>query len=174
MMTNMIETPRLFLRLPTHSDFQPIVEMFGEGPVSRHIGKLSRAEIWTRLLRDVGHWQLMQFGLFSIVERSTGLYVGKVGHAIFERQLGRAQTNIEMSWTLRSEFHGRGYAREAAEAAQAWFERDHRQRTACLIALENIPSLRLAERLGYREIDRVSREKGDAIVLVRDPSQTSD
>ncbi|MBO0144821.1 GNAT family N-acetyltransferase [Agrobacterium sp. Ap1] len=165
----MIETPRLILRPPIYSDFKPMIEMFSEEPVLRQIGKLNRSEIWTRLLRDVGHWQLMGFGQFSIIERAQNTYAGKVGFAVFERPLGRADTNIEMSWTLQSGFHGRGYATEAAQAVQHWFERDHRQPTACLIAVGNVLSLRLAERLGYKEIDKVCRDKGDAIILQRDP-----
>lgn len=132
----MIETPRLILRPPIYSDFQPMIEMFSEEPVLRQIGKLNRSEIWTRLLRDVGHWQLMGFGQFSIIERAQNTYTGKVGFAVFERPLGRANTNIEMSWTLQSRFHGRGYATEAAQAVQHWFERDHKQRTACLALSE--------------------------------------
>lgn len=90
-----------------------MVEMFSEDPVSRHVGKLNRSEIWTRLLRDAGHRQLMDFGQFSIIERAQNTYIGKVGFAVFERPLGRADTNIEMSWTLRSQFHRLGYAKRA-------------------------------------------------------------
>ncbi|WP_313200643.1 GNAT family N-acetyltransferase [Rhizobium sp.] len=167
----MIETDRLFLRLPTLDDFQPTLEMFSEEAVSRRIGHLGRGDVWARLLRDVGHWQLLQFGLFSVIERDSGIYVGKVGFGIFERDLGRrAQTNVEVSWTLRARFHGRGYASEAATAAQKWFDQRHKQNTACLIAIGNVPSIRLAQRMGYEEVDRITRDKGDAVILMRDLS----
>lgn len=167
----MIDTDRLILRLPTLDDYQPTFDMLSQEPVSRHIGKLSRGDVWARLLRDVGHWQLMQFGLFSVIERDSGVYVGKVGFGMFERDLGSlAQTNIEISWTLRAEFHGRGYALEAASAAQRWFDQRRKQHTACLIAVGNIPSMRLAQRMGYQEIERITRDRGDAVILLRDPS----
>jgi RimJ/RimL family protein N-acetyltransferase len=166
----MIETERLTLRPPIHADFEATVDMFAEEAVMRHIGNgpLDRSEAWARFLRDVGHWEVMGFGLFSVTERSTAQYVGKLGYATFERDLGcHAGTSIEMSWTLRSQYHGCGYATEAARAAQHWFESNHRQRTACLIAAGNAPSMKLATRLGYKEVDRLSRDRGEAVVMVR-------
>ncbi|WP_395336532.1 GNAT family N-acetyltransferase [Novosphingobium sp. BL-8H] len=69
-------------------------------------------------------------------------------------------------------FHGRGYASEAGRAAQAWFDATQAKLTACLIAPANIPSLRLAERLGYREVDRFVPQGRDParkiVALVRD------
>ncbi|WP_050577833.1 GNAT family N-acetyltransferase [Sinorhizobium meliloti] len=131
---------------------------------------LSRSDAWARFLRDVGHWEIMGFGLFSVVERTTAAYVGKVGFAIFERDLGcHAGTNAEISWTLRSQFHGRGFATEAAKAAQHWFESKYSQRTACLIAAANTSSIKLATRLGYEEVDRLSRDRGEAVVMARQP-----
>jgi RimJ/RimL family protein N-acetyltransferase len=166
----MIQTERLSLRRPIHADFQASADMFAEESVMLHIGNgpLSRSEAWTRFLRDIGHWSLMEFGLFSVIERTTAAYVGKVGFALFERDLGHhAGADIEMSWTLRSEFHGRGFATEAARAAQRWFDERYRQPTACLIAAANIPSIKLASRLGYEEVDRLAHDKIEALVMVR-------
>lgn len=172
----MIETERLLLRPPELADFEASAAMFADPEVVAHIGgiPLDREIAWTRFLRDAGHWHLHPFGLFSVLEKDTGAYVGKLGFARFERDLSAlAQTAIEMSWTLATRFHGRGYASEAGRAAQAWFDSRFARRTACLIAKENAPSLRLAARLGYAEIDRMERgpasEKRIIIVLARSP-----
>ncbi|MFN7092032.1 MAG: GNAT family N-acetyltransferase [Allorhizobium sp.] len=168
----MIETERLSLRPPVHADFQATADMFAEEAVTLHIGNrpLSRSDAWAKFLRDVGHWEVMGFGLFSVTERTTAAYVGKIGFALFERDLGsKAATNIEMSWTLRSQFHGRGFAPEAARAAQNWFESKYSQRTACLIAAANTSSIKLATRLGFEEVDRLTRDRGEAVVMARQP-----
>lgn len=168
----MIDTDRLTLRPPSKPDFPEMAEMFADDMVMRHIGgkPLNRADAWARFLRDVGHWAIEEFGLFSVIEKTSGHYVGKVGYAIFERYLGtQAKTKIEMSWTLRSQFHGRGYASEAATAAQLWFDDKLKRQTACLIALDNKPSLKLATHLGYAEIDQLVRPKGQAVVMIRKP-----
>lgn len=164
----MIETERLLLRQPELSDFDASAAMFADSQVVTHIGgtPLDRETAWTRFLRDGGHWHYQSFGLFSVIEKASGAYVGKLGFARFERDLGPlARTAVEMSWTLAAGFHGRGYATEAGRAAQVWFDSRFAMRTACLIAPDNQSSLRLAARLGYAEIDRLTRGK---------PAQTSD
>jgi RimJ/RimL family protein N-acetyltransferase len=169
----MIETERLTLRPPILADFEATADMFAEPDVVAHIGgqPFDRATAWTRFLRDVGHWMVEPFGLFSVIEKASGTYVGKLGYARFERDLGtQAQTAIEMSWTLRSHFHGRGYALEAARAAQRWFEAQAPRRTACVIAPANLPSRKLAERLGYEEIARIERPDHPVLLLISDPA----
>lgn len=163
----MIDTERLRLRPPQLADFEATAAMFAEPRVIAHIGgkPLDRAEAWVKFLRDVGHWTALQFGQFSIFEAATGHYIGKVGHARFERLPPSLDTAIEMSWTLRSGFHGKGYAIEAAAAAQAWFDSQGLRRTACLIAPANAPSRKLAARLGYA----LHNATVTRITLVRDP-----
>ncbi|WP_395397999.1 GNAT family N-acetyltransferase [Novosphingobium sp. BL-8A] len=174
----MIETERLLLRPPVLADFEASAAMFADADVTAHIGgtPLDRETAWTRFLRDAGHWSLHPFGLFTVIEKASGAYVGKVGYAHFQRDLGLSNAAIEMSWTLASGFHGRGYASEAGRAAQAWFDATHGLRTACLIAPANLPSLRLADRLGYREVDRFVPNGRDPerkiVVLARDPGGT--
>ncbi|KPH65843.1 GNAT family N-acetyltransferase [Novosphingobium sp. ST904] len=166
----MLETERLCLRPPERGDFEPMRQMFCDPLVVAHIGgsPLLRTEAWARFQRDVGHWTLEGFGQFTVLERASGRYVGKLGHARFLRDLGPlVETEIEMTWTLASGFHGLGYGSEAGRAAIAWFEGRGPRRTACVIAEANLPSLGLARKLGYREVDRLAGEAGARIVLVR-------
>jgi RimJ/RimL family protein N-acetyltransferase len=51
----------------------------------------------------------------------------------------------ELGWTLLPEQRGRGYATEAAAAVRAWYDGN---RLISLIAADNLPSQRVAERLG--------------------------
>jgi len=165
----MIETDRLILRKPLPHDFEPFVTMFSDPRVTAHIGGvLTRPEAWARFLRDAGHWTLEGFGQFIIVEKLTSRFVGKMGFARFERDLGpHAKTSVECTWTLSAEFHGRGYAKEAAKAAHRWHDEQRTGPTACLVAEANIASLKLASALGYHEIDRLQRSAGVALVLER-------
>jgi len=165
----MIETDRLILRKPVADDFEPFFKMFEEPVVTAHIGGvLTRTEAWARFLRDIGHWTLEGFGQFIIVEKATSCFVGKMGFAKFERELGpRSNTSIECTWTLAAAFHGRGYAREAAIFAHRWSDEHNINPTACLISEANLPSLKLAGSVGYEEIDRLRRPAGEVIVLER-------
>ncbi len=172
----MIETERLLLRPAVLDDFEASAAMFADPTVTTHIGgtPLEREVAWTRFLRDAGHWSLYGFGLFTIIEKASGGYVGKIGFAHFQRDLARQVGNgVEMSWTLASGFHGFGYATEAGRAAQAWFDARHPMRTACLIAPANHASLKLASRLGYEPIASQQAEDDAApnpksLVFIRD------
>ena len=167
----MIETERLILRQPIAEDFEPTAAMFSDPNVVAHIGgAISRSEAWSRFLRDYGHWALEGFGQFSIIEKSSGSYIGKTGFAKFERDLGlHANTAVETSWTLGSHFHGKGFAKEAAQAAHEWFDANRQGPTACLIAQANAPSIKLATMLGYVNVDRIEQPAHFTLVFKREP-----
>ncbi|MEN5279365.1 GNAT family N-acetyltransferase [Brucella sp. TWI432] len=165
----MIESSRLILRKPIASDFEAYAEMFSDPSVTAHIGGvLKRSESWARFLRDVGHWAVEDFGQYIIVEKATSAFVGKIGFAKFERNLGiHTKTSIEVTWLLNSNFHGLGYAKEAGIAVHRWQDLNNPISTACLIAENNLPSLKLAAHLGYEQIDILHRVSGTALVLER-------
>jgi RimJ/RimL family protein N-acetyltransferase len=74
----------------------------------------------------------------------------------------------EMGWVMAPHSHGKGYATEAARAAIAWGERHFGgRRTACIIAPENEPSLRVAEKCGFRELQHTTCKDKPTILFVR-------
>ena len=72
----------------------------------------SRAELHVR------HWHEHGFGLWVVEERASGELAGWVGpwHPTFVPELA---DRVEIGWTLRRPFWGRGLATEGAEAAVA-------------------------------------------------------
>ena len=63
----------------------------------------------------------------------------------------------ELGWGLAPAFQGRGFAKEALEAALAWADAHLRAaRTLCMISPDNPASVRLAERVGYRPYRRTT------------------
>ena len=151
----MIETERLILRPYALSDYEPYLAMTAEAAVLRwSAGPVSPHEAWERLLRLAGHWCLLGYGIFAVLDRRTGEYVGETGFAQFRRDVGPFFDNAdEAGWTFCGRCHGGGYALEAASAAHDWY---HRQRgpgrTVCMVSTANIPSTRLAEKLGYERL----------------------
>ena len=64
--------------------------------------------------------------------------------------------------------HGKGFATEALRAVLAWFEGAFpNQPTQCIIDVGNVPSHRVAEKLGYTEIDRRPYHGAPLIVFQR-------
>ncbi len=148
-----IETPRLVLRRHRADDFPAYLEICSDPEMSRFSGKNPSGsdEAWMRLLKNVGHWSLLGYGFFAVEEKATGRLVGEAGLGDFRRQLEPAfDQDPEAGWAISRSLQGRGYATEAAAAALEWIEaRFGIRRTVCLIHVENIASIRVAEKLGY-------------------------
>jgi RimJ/RimL family protein N-acetyltransferase len=149
----MIATERLVLARPVLADFADSYAMHGDAAVMAHIsGRAStREEAWTKLLRNIGHWDVFGYGIFTVRERSGAGFVGEVGLAHFARDLGAAfDPYPEGAWVVASHGQGRGFATEALLAAHDWMTATHRPaRTVCTIHPDNAASLRVAAKLGY-------------------------
>ena len=166
-----IETERLRMRCHRLDDFSDCAAMWADPGVTRHIGgkPFSEEEAWTRLLRYVGHWSLLGFGYWAIEEKATGNFAGELGFADYKRDIEPSLTGMpESGWVLASRVHGKGYATEAVRAAIAWGEKHFGStRTVCLIHPENLPSIRVAAKCGYREFQRTTYKGQPTILFAR-------
>lgn len=167
-MSRVIETDRLILTPVAEGDYADLCDLLADPGFFRHIfpQALNAEEAWFRLLRDIGHWQVMGYGNWSIRTRESGRYVGSVGLLNYQRILDPAFDAIEMGWGLSPAFQGQGLAFEAATAAVAWaVEHLKADRLVCMISPDNGPSLALAGRLGFvRYAD--TAYKGEPVILL--------
>ncbi|GAA4504624.1 GNAT family N-acetyltransferase [Hymenobacter ginsengisoli] len=167
----LLETERLRLRGHQASDLAPMLAMWQQPPFCRYLGgqPLPENEVWTRLLRSTGLWPLCGFGYWAVEEKATGEFIGAVGFADFRRAISPALGDWpEAGWVLAPHCHGRGYASEAVGAALAWGDKNFpRPRTVCLIDVANEPSLRLANKLGYKEYARTELGSTPVVLLER-------
>jgi len=165
-----LETERLRLRGHRLDDLEACVALWGDPLVTRYIGgKPSTRELtWARLLRYAGHWSMLGFGYWVVEGKSTGDVIGEVGFADFKREFEPALDVPEIGWVLAPPMHGKGYGTEAVRAALAWGDRHlDSPRTVCLIAPENAPSIRVAEKCGYREILRTTYKDEPTLLFER-------
>lgn len=166
-----LDTPRLTLRGHRLDDFADSAAMWADAQVARHIGgrPSTEEEAWARLLRYAGHWKLLGFGYWVVREKISGRFVGEVGFGDFRRPLTPAFEGApEVGWALAPWAHGRGYATEAVQAALAWGEaKFDAARTVCMIDPDNAASLRVAEKLGYREFARTTYKDAPTVLFER-------
>ena len=169
-MVPVIETERLRMRGHRLEDFETHAAIWAHPDVTRFIGgkPLAREDSWRRFMGFPGHWALLGHGYWLVEEKHTGKYVGDCGFGSFKRDVGAHDfTAPEQGWALSPDMHGRGYATEACLAQIAWAESHFRRSDfICMIAPQNTPSLRVAQRLGYREFARVDY-KGEESILFR-------
>jgi RimJ/RimL family protein N-acetyltransferase len=166
-----LETDRLSLRGHCLDDLADSVAMWADADVTRWIGgrPFSEEETWARLLRYVGHWTLLGFGYWVVLEKASGRFVGEVGFAECRRDIVPSiRGRPEIAWVLASWARGRGFATEATLAAITWGETHFGPaRTACLIHPENAPSLRVAKKCGYQEAAWTTYKDHPIILLDR-------
>lgn len=164
-----VATPRLILRGHVIGDFPHVAAAWADPNVMRYINQgrpFTEEETWARFLRNIALWPMLGYGYWAATEKSTGRYVGDVGFTDLKREIEPSVKGVpEIGWVLAGWSHGMGYATEAAQASIAWLEGAlGPQRTICIIDVENRASLRVAEKLGYREFAR-TQYKGAPVVI---------
>jgi RimJ/RimL family protein N-acetyltransferase len=154
-MTTVLETARLVLREFVPGDLDFLASMLAHPDVNRYYERqFTRDEAQAWLERQLERYRRDGHGLWLVEERASGAAVGQVGLAMQEVE---GERHPEIGWLLDRPFWGRGYATEAATATRdAAFARWHYPRVISLIRPENVPSQRVAERLGMtptRQVD---------------------
>lgn len=140
-----LETERLILRGWKESDAAGYAELYGDEDNARFIGGVMKPwDAWRMVAQRIGQWHLRGFAMFAVEEKQSGQFIGHAGPNFPEGWPER-----EIGWGLIKRFQGKGYALEAARASLRFAYEALGWRTAIsLIDADNIPSRKLAERLG--------------------------
>ena len=142
-----LTTNRLILRPIAWADFDRWADFMADEPTMRHIGGVQpRSIAWRGMMGMAGAWALTGVSMFSVIERCSGRWIGRLGPWQPEGWPG-----TEVGWGLHSDAWGKGYATEGAAAAidyafdvLGWTEVIH------CIAPDNKTSQGVARRLGSR------------------------
>ena len=111
-----IETPRLILRPPRLDDLDAWAEMMMDAEAARFIGGvMPRSMSWRGLMTMIGAWHAHGFSMFSVIEKASGRWIGRLGPWMPEGWPGP-----EIGWAIVRDCWGRGYAPEGAIAATNW------------------------------------------------------
>jgi RimJ/RimL family protein N-acetyltransferase len=170
--TPTIETERLRMRGHTLADLDATAAMWADPDVARFIGgkPSTREESWTRMQRYPGLWALLGYGFWLLEEKVSGRFVGEAGFADFKREMTPRFDAPEHGWALASWAQGKGFASEALAAQLVWAENYFgRAPLVCMIDPGNAPSIKLAEKHGYREFARSTYKDHPSILFRREP-----
>jgi RimJ/RimL family protein N-acetyltransferase len=147
-----IETQRLTLRRWTGADLAAMEAIWADAAVQEslrpHMATDPLATARESLERRLGQWDEHGFGLWAAEERETDVVIGWLG-AWPQDIAPSLQGEIEVGWTLRREWWGRGLAAEGARAsAETAFANLPIDRVISLIHHANERSIAVATRLG--------------------------
>jgi RimJ/RimL family protein N-acetyltransferase len=133
--------------------------LFSDSEVMLPVGKepvASTEQARSLIEEGVAGWRRDSIGPF-IVETAAGEAVGQVGLMVFDRRGWRPSSwadagdhaQAELGWMLIPAHWGHGYATEAAAAIREWaYECRPIRQLVSLISSDNVPSQRVAQRLG--------------------------
>ena len=173
-----IDTERLHLRRFVPSDLGAVEAVWADPDVQESLRPGEKvdppAAARETIDRRIANWQRDGFGLYLMIERDADQAIGWTGPWL--QDLSLAHTGeVEIGWTLRRPWWGRGLATEAAiSAADATFAHLDLPRFISLIHPSNKRSLALAQRLGMTN-DGVAQHKdrNDLELLVYSMSRES-
>lgn len=142
-----IDTDRLILRpIDPERDFDRWAETMADAATVRYIGNqtMDRNQAWRNMATVMGHWAIRGYGFFSVIEKQSGLWRGRIGPWY---PLGWPEP--EIGWTLHPDSHGQGFATEAALACRDYVSDSLGWTRFCHVIVEgNTPSAKVAEAIG--------------------------
>ncbi|MEL7485772.1 MAG: GNAT family N-acetyltransferase [Pseudomonadota bacterium] len=151
-MTIRIETERLLLRPMLGEDAEAYIAMMADADVAKFLTPdhrpRPRADEWRAFATMVGHWAIRGYGMFSVIEKETGDWVGRVGPWMPE-----GWPSLECGWGIARSHWGKGYAPEAAIASVRWMfnEFPDLPRVISLIDADNANSQAVARKTGEHD-----------------------
>jgi RimJ/RimL family protein N-acetyltransferase len=108
-----LETDRLILRPPEIADLDGWAEMMADEETARFVGGVQpRAIVFRTMATMTGHWALLGYGMFSVIEKSSGRWIGP--------WQPEGWPGPDIGWGLSRPAWGKGYAAEGASAAIDW------------------------------------------------------
>ena len=145
----MIETARLLLRPLSLDDVDAMAPMYADAEVMTFIGGVkTREQTAEQIVRIMSLFSEQGFGLYGVVEKSSGSLLGRAG--LIAQQVEGAR-ELELAYGLKRQAWGQGYATEAIVAVREWgFRQLEAPHFVSLVHAANSRSARVAERLGAR------------------------
>ncbi|MBF5045393.1 GNAT family N-acetyltransferase [Aggregicoccus sp. 17bor-14] len=164
-------TERLVLRALCEDDLDPLAQLLGDPVAMRYFPRpRTRDESRVWIARNHQRYAVDGCGLWAVERRADGAFLGDCG-LVMQRPEG--QPEVEVGYHFAPEHWGRGYATEAAAACvRLAFEVLRAPRVIALVHPDNLPSARVAARLGMRPLRRVEHAglDHDLFVVERPPA----
>lgn len=177
------ETDRLRFRPIEKSDIEHWLPFFDNNPSLRFLGmgaspykdlsSLEKCMFW--LNRQMDRKLKGQYGQLAVIEKDSGKFIGVAG-LIYRNEMG-VENELEVTYSLLPDFHGRGYGTEAAKGFMNFaFNNVGLQTVISIIHQENSASINIAEKNGLSPDFQIDDYMGMPVIIYRkteEPSKTN-
>jgi len=167
-MAIILETPRLILRHLVMDDLDELFALYRDPEIRRYFpeGVLSLEDAREELEWHMhGHPDYPELGLWATVYKETDKFIGRCGLLPWEIE---GKFEVEIAYLLDKSFWHQGLATEAANGILHYAFRILKlPRLICLIDPENIPSRKVAERIGMtleRQVDGIAGDNFPTLI----------
>ena len=150
-----LTTDRLTLRAPARPDFEAYAGIMMSDRAEFMLGALSRQSAWNHFASDVASWIIDGFGYWTAEtsDHTPVAFVGITKPAVYPEH--------ELGWMVPADAEGKGYAREAAQAARDWAKAQNLPSLVSYVDKRNTRSRALAERIGATADHTATRPEGE-------------
>ena len=152
---NILWTKRCLIRETVPDDVDAFYQIYSHPSITEYMeGLYPDVEEEKQYVREYMEkvYTFFGFGVWTVVEQATGAVIGRAGLSYRE-----GFEEPELGFIIGVPWQRRGYAEEVCRAvlAYGWSALEF-QRIQALVEVENTPSLRLCEKLGFRRDARLT------------------
>ena len=151
MSLDLFETERLVLSGWRMDQLDDLLALHGNPNVSRYLSRSgapwTREQAETALRGWIELFETRQLGKLRLTRKSDGKFIGRAGYGIYPRT-----GEPEIGYALFEDYHGAGYATEAAAGLRDWIFRETAAPHFIGFAdTRNAPSLAVLKKIGMEE-----------------------
>ena len=146
---DILTTPRLLLRETTPEDVDAFLSIYSDPAITRYTEALYPREEEIAYTRDYirNMYEFYGFGIWTVIERSTGVIIGRAGLTMRE-----GYEDPELGYVIGTPWQNKGYATEALRAILTYAKEELCLDTIrALVKPDNKKSRHLLEKLGFSE-----------------------
>ena len=152
-----LETTRLLLRPMQATDMEALLCIFTDSKVMAAFASapFDRHQMAEWLQRNLDHQAAWGYGLYAVILKTDGLLIGDCGLEVMDIEGTQVP---ELGYDFRSQYWNQGFATEAALAVRNYaFNTLRLPQLISLIRVGNVPSQRVAEKIGMERISEFTR-----------------
>ena len=153
------ETERLSIRESVMEDLAYFQKFYGEECGNPDVQPLCEAKEQLRTYITT-RYPLFEYGLWTIVEKATGTVLGRAGIEELPECCEGLSGEPELSYLIGKEYRGNDYAAEACQAILHYAAEElEMKRIYVRTSNGNLPSQKLAEKLGLLKVESITKYK---------------
>ena len=153
------ETERLIIRESVMEDLPYFQKFYEEERGNLDVQQLSEGEEQLRTYITT-RYPFFEYGLWTIVDKATNTVIGRAGIEELSEDYGELSGEPELSYLFGKEYRGNGYAAEACQAILNYSAEElEMERIYLRTSQSNLPSQKLAEKLGLLKVESITKYK---------------